>query len=476
MDAEPQLRGAKPAGHRDEQNKNVEDLLQRAMAAEEAARKASEDAEKVLLEAASSQERHRLRGALGREDPEAQPLRGARPTETAMSEATHSLVAWWETFVPALTNSLATAFLPPPTMIAAATGTSTPKSASKRRQKPRRLYPSGMVSLVPDDYVPPPPVHDEVWDGVTQDGRRLHVKSFWRHFACYQDTSEPSSLLSFSTPLQVMSLMRVIDFSTSDVALPVLLPVFNDGAVKVLEQLGRYRSPVWYSPLLASAAPIMVEHELQYTRETIDDGYLQTPFPSVYYRPSHISIHPSPLSIHLFSTNCLRQSFLHVNTARQHYSLLCIARDDTWQLNLFDHQYSMHIPARRHQSTCSTVLVDVSFLWFGLLQGGGLRHARLGFPGRGDDRVIGGAELPYRDFVPGACGAQPKGGPLASRMRPSATLDAEKHGHLQDYIRSMCNVVTCNLGWRVCVLNWRGFNDAPISKSKVHYPVIHTIH
>jgi len=59
-------------------------------------------------------------------------------------------------------------------------------------------------------------------------------------------------------------------------------------------------------------------------------------------------------------------------------------------------------------------------------------------------------------------------------MRLNVMLDAENPGHLQDYIRSMCNVVTCNLEWRVCVLNWRGFNDAPISKSKVYYPVICT--
>lgn len=42
--------------------------------------------------------------------------------------------------------------------------------------------------------------------------------------------------------------------------------------------------------------------------------------------------------------------------------------------------------------------------------------------------------------------------------------------HSQDYIRSVVNVVTSHLGWRVCVLNWRGFNKAPISKKKVFRP------
>lgn len=187
MDTGSQLRGAKAASHRDGQR--VDDLLQRAMAAEDAARKASEDAEKVLLEATSSHERHRLRGALGRQEDgeDAHPLRGARPSTTAIADST---VAWWETFVPSLANSLVTAFAPPAAMVMAASGSSTPKSASKRKQQPRRLYPSGIASLVPQDYVAPPPVHSEVWDGVTLGGRRLHVKSFWRHFACYQETGE----------------------------------------------------------------------------------------------------------------------------------------------------------------------------------------------------------------------------------------------------------------------------------------------
>jgi len=149
----------------------------------------------------------------------------------------------------------------------------------------------------------------------------------------------------------------VSDSSTSDVALPVLLPVFNNGAVKVLEQLGRYRSPVWYSPLLASAAPIMVEHELQYTRETIDDGYLEPLSIRISWTPTYFhpcppifpSI-PSPLLV------CVNHS--STSPLRQHYSPLRTARSKTPHSSL---SLPTGIPSRRHQSTCPAAVLDISF-------------------------------------------------------------------------------------------------------------------
>ncbi|KAJ1494129.1 hypothetical protein T484DRAFT_1766676, partial [Baffinella frigidus] len=39
----------------------------------------------------------------------------------------------------------------------------------------------------------------------------------------------------------------------------------------------------------------------------------------------------------------------------------------------------------------------------------------------------------------------------------------------KDYIRSVTSILTKNLGWRVCVLNWRGFN-APLVSNKVFQP------
>jgi hypothetical protein len=43
-------------------------------------------------------------------------------------------------------------------------------------RKPRRLYPSGQLSLVPADYVPPLPVHEIICDGMVQ-GRKVNTSS-----------------------------------------------------------------------------------------------------------------------------------------------------------------------------------------------------------------------------------------------------------------------------------------------------------
>mmetsp|Transcript_5380 Transcript_5380/g.10808 ORF Transcript_5380/g.10808 Transcript_5380/m.10808 type:complete len:453 (-) Transcript_5380:238-1596(-) len=102
------------------------------------------------------------------------------------------------------------------------------------RPRPKRLY-FGGPSLLPDDYVRPPPEHPVVFSGQVE-GRQLHVRNFYRHFACYQ----PSAL--------------------------------NDNVVDSLETLGEYKRPAWYSSMLASAAPTLVEHEVEYEREHIDDG------------------------------------------------------------------------------------------------------------------------------------------------------------------------------------------------------------
>ncbi len=83
-------------------------------------------------------------------------------------------------------------------------------SAKPRRKK---LY-FGRESMVPDDYVPPPPVHPVVFDGKvggrevsrrydalpvlerTSDAssRQLHVRNFSRHFACYSPSGGPQRL------------------------------------------------------------------------------------------------------------------------------------------------------------------------------------------------------------------------------------------------------------------------------------------
>mmetsp|Transcript_3950 Transcript_3950/g.9321 ORF Transcript_3950/g.9321 Transcript_3950/m.9321 type:complete len:454 (+) Transcript_3950:51-1412(+) len=104
-------------------------------------------------------------------------------------------------------------------------------SAKPRKKK---LY-FGGESMVPDDWVPPPPVHPVVFDGKIND-RELHVRNFYRHFACFS----PSAL--------------------------------NDTIVDRLESLGEYRKPAWYNGVLASCTPTLVEHEVEYDREEIDDG------------------------------------------------------------------------------------------------------------------------------------------------------------------------------------------------------------
>lgn len=57
--------------------------------------------------------------------------------------------------------------------------------------------------------------------------------------------------------------------------------------------------------------------------------------------------------------------------------------------------------------------------------------------------------------------------------RLGGSPDTKPWSALQDYIRSMCNMVINHLEWRAVVLNWRGFNDAPITKSKV---ILQTLH
>jgi hypothetical protein len=107
------------------------------------------------------------------------------------------------------------------------------KSAGSVR---RKGMPSGCKSLVPEGYVPPHPEHKILFDGKMKSGRQLNVKNFYRHFCVFQDT-----------PL-------------------------NRGMVSLLEDLGEYKWPVWYSALLTSAAPTLIEHATEYEREELDDG------------------------------------------------------------------------------------------------------------------------------------------------------------------------------------------------------------
>eukprot|EP00287_Rhodomonas_sp_CCMP768_P002340 CAMPEP_0196738314 /NCGR_PEP_ID=MMETSP1091-20130531/15743_1 /TAXON_ID=302021 /ORGANISM="Rhodomonas sp., Strain CCMP768" /LENGTH=452 /DNA_ID=CAMNT_0042082275 /DNA_START=16 /DNA_END=1374 /DNA_ORIENTATION=- len=177
------------------------------------------------------------------------------------------------------------------------------ESAKPRKKK---LY-FGGESMVPDDYVPPPPTHPIVFDGKIK-GRELHVRNFYRHFACYS----PS--------------------------------VLNDTIVDRLETLGEYKKPAWYNGVLASCTPTLVEHDVEYDREALDDD---------------------------------------------DGGVICI----DWA------------HPSRHDETTPIVLI---------------------FPG------------------------------LA--------------GHSgKDYIRSVAKKVVTSLGWRVCVLNWRGFNS-PLASAKVFRP------
>lgn len=250
-------------------------LLQRALAAEEAAKKATEEIERILAGSGAHDERHRLRGARPREE-ETHPLRGARPSKEPLPPEAEA--AWWETFVPSMAqgimNSLTPSSSSPSTPSKGSSfdlgDPATPKSGSKRRGGPRRLYPSGLVSLVPEDYLPPSPVHPIIWDGMLK-GRQLNVKNFWKHFACFQPTG---GFMRWLPPVLAGRWIRCrqLWFFPSLLTPLLFAPEFNDGAIRELESLGRYRQPVWYSPLLASAAPIMVEHDATYTREEIDDG------------------------------------------------------------------------------------------------------------------------------------------------------------------------------------------------------------
>ena len=87
---------------------------------------------------------------------------------------------WWDTFVHSLTKGWADS------MSSAAKASPSPatpgksKRASAKPTGPRRLYPSGTLSLVPADYVPPPPDHAIIWDGVLGD-RQVHSSSVPLH-------------------------------------------------------------------------------------------------------------------------------------------------------------------------------------------------------------------------------------------------------------------------------------------------------
>eukprot|EP00961_Rhodomonas_salina_P260006 3513775-Rhodomonas_salina.1 len=50
------------------------------------------------------------------------------------------------------------------------------------------------------------------------------------------------------------------------------IAALNDTIVDRLESLGEYRKPAWYNGVLASCTPTLVEHEVEYDREEIDDG------------------------------------------------------------------------------------------------------------------------------------------------------------------------------------------------------------
>jgi predicted alpha/beta-fold hydrolase len=99
----------------------------------------------------------------------------------------------------------------------------------------RKGMPSGCKSLVPEGYVLPHPAHKQLFDGKIDD-RQLNVKNFYRHFCTFQDTP------------------------------------FNRGAVGVLEDCREYKLPAWYSPLITSAAPTLVEYKVDYEREELEDG------------------------------------------------------------------------------------------------------------------------------------------------------------------------------------------------------------
>ena len=46
---------------------------------------------------------------------------------------------------------------------------------------------------------------------------------------------------------------------------------FNEALVNELEKLGEYKLPAWYSSMLCSAAPTLVEHSVKYERVELYD-------------------------------------------------------------------------------------------------------------------------------------------------------------------------------------------------------------
>lgn len=186
-----------------------------------------------------------------------------------------------------------------------------------RKLKEKKLF-FGGKSLIPADYVPPKKQHQVVFDGKTK-GRQLNVRNFNRHFALFSPTE------------------------------------FNEECVDMLETLGEYKKPGWYTPFLASAAPVLVEHHIVWERFEHEDG---------------------------------EGGVIAVDWA--------------------------HPPSHQDQDEAQTTHENML--------------------------------TPVVVIVPGLAGHSGK-----------------------DYIRSVTSILTKNLGWRVCVLNWRGFN-APLVSNKVFQP------
>jgi len=109
------------------------------------------------------------------------------------------------------------------------------KTEDTKKEKKKKIRYGFRESLVPDDYVPPPKKHPVVFEG-SMIGKELHVRNFYRHFACYKPTN------------------------------------FNEELVDELQKLGEYKPPAWYSSMLCSAAPTLVEHEVKYERVELYDS------------------------------------------------------------------------------------------------------------------------------------------------------------------------------------------------------------
>eukprot|EP00291_Cryptomonas_curvata_P004606 CAMPEP_0172190806 /NCGR_PEP_ID=MMETSP1050-20130122/23325_1 /TAXON_ID=233186 /ORGANISM="Cryptomonas curvata, Strain CCAP979/52" /LENGTH=143 /DNA_ID=CAMNT_0012865735 /DNA_START=34 /DNA_END=461 /DNA_ORIENTATION=- len=108
-----------------------------------------------------------------------------------------------------------------------------PANPETAKKGSRRLY-FGSPSLVPPSFSPPHPI---IWDGtIASSGRKINVRNFNRHFASFQPTE------------------------------------INERVVDSLEKIGEYRKPIWYSSMIASAAPIMFEHDIVFLREELIDG------------------------------------------------------------------------------------------------------------------------------------------------------------------------------------------------------------